>query len=218
MNLARKITSKRLVSLLFIVLFLLALYFFSNKIGSATISSTVKRASIFGPLVFILLNAITLIIAPISGAPTYFAGFALFGKQVQFLVYLSAVFAGTINFLIAKKLGRRVVIKMVGKDNMDKVDDFTQDYGIGTLIFLRLFQGNLFDFISYAFGLTKVKFLPYFLVTLLAPIPWLLLWYLFLFRFVNSLLDFTLITFISLIPLGSLSIFLAARFKKKQKL
>lgn len=166
-----KITKKRLLYLALITLAFLLIYLLGNRIDSAAIASAVKKVGIFGPLVFVFINAITLIIAPISGTPTYLAGFALFGKQVQFLVYLSAVFAGSINFLIARRWGRRMVIKLVGKDNMSKVDEFSQNYGMGTLIFLRLFQGQFFDFISYAFGLSKMKFWPYFLVTVLAPIP-----------------------------------------------
>ena len=67
--------------------------------------------------------------------------------------------------------------KFVGKEDMKKVDELTKDYGIVTLVFLRIFQGSINDFVSFAMGLTNMKFKIYLVVSLLASIPGTILWY-----------------------------------------
>ncbi len=192
------------------------IYFVSEKIKAEEVVLLVERAGIWGPLVYILFLGSTFVFAPLSGTPFFLAGYLLFGKNVQLLSYVAAVLAGAVNFLIAKRWGRGIVIKMVGEKNMNKVDEFTQDYGVKTLIFLRVLQGQFHDFISYAFGLTEMKFLPFFLVTLLAPIPWTAFWYFFLFNYIDSFAQFAVISSASLIPFYFVSIFLYARWRRKK--
>lgn len=202
--------------MLLVLLAAVLIYFLSEKINTQAIVLLVKKAGVWGPLVYILLQSLTLIIAPISGSPVLFAGYMLFGKDVQLYSYAAAIFSGAVNFLIAKKYGRRIVIKMVGAKNIDKVDEFTKDYGIKMLIFLRLFQGQFFDFISYAFGLTEMQFWPYFIVTLLAPIPWTILWYFYLFNYVNNVSQYIILMYIVIIPFWIISGLLYAKFRKKK--
>lgn len=211
------ILKKYWLSLLLILLGGLFVYYFGNKISPDEITSFVMKAGIFGPVIYILAMTLTFVIAPLSGSPIFFAGFVLFGKNFQLLIYIAAVIGATVNFWIARIWGRKIVVKMVGEKNMDKVDEFTKDYGITTLIFLRVFQGNLMDFISYAFGLTKIKFLPYLLVTLLSPLPYLLFWQLYVIPRVQNLRDLAVWQFGILIPILAISGFLYVKFKKKNQ-
>ena len=213
----KKITKKRLLYLALIALLFLLIYLLGNRIDSAAIANTVKRVGIFGPIVYILVTTSTFVIAPVSGTPAIFAGFLLFGNYFQLLVYLAAVLGMAINFWIARLWGRRLVVKLVGESNMDRVDEFTKDYGLKSLILLRLFQGNLLDFISYAFGLTKMKFLPYILVSALAPLPYLLVWQFYISKRLENLRDLTFWYLITCIPFILLSGFLYARFRKKNQ-
>ena len=102
--------------------------------------------------------------------------FSLKSEEEQNAI-IAAYISYVLNFWIARKWGRGIVKKFVGEEGMRKVDDLTKDYGIVTLVFLRIFQGSINDFVSFAMGLTNMKFKVYLVVSLLASIPGTILWY-----------------------------------------
>jgi uncharacterized membrane protein YdjX (TVP38/TMEM64 family) len=65
--------------------------------------------------------------------------------------------------------------RLAGSENMARLDDIAEATCVSTLIVLRLFGGGLFDFVSYAAGLTPMRFTTYFAITNLCGIPGLLL-------------------------------------------
>ncbi|KKQ97288.1 MAG: hypothetical protein UT24_C0002G0037 [Candidatus Woesebacteria bacterium GW2011_GWB1_39_12] len=168
---------KRVVPLLFIVVISLLLYLLSRSFSEKEIITFINDAGFFAPVVYILLTLLTLVIAPFSGTPIIFAGYYAFGQRVIFYSIVAAYISYVLNFWIARKWGRTIVGKFVGKEDMKKVDELTKDYGIVTLVFLRIFQGSINDFVSFAMGLTNMKFKIYLVVSLLASIPGTILWY-----------------------------------------
>lgn len=210
-------TKKRLLSFYIILLIVVCILIFivGLRVNSQDISRFVRKAGIWAPLVYILLFAITQIIAPLNGSPLFFAGYGLFNNKVQIYNYISTILSASIIFWISRTWGRNLVEKLVGKKDMNKVDQFTKDYGVKTLVFLRMFQGHLSDFISYAYGLTNMKFSHYFIITLFAPIPYVLLWQFFIFPRINNFAEFTFWFFITLIPLFATT-WLFIKYKKKR--
>lgn len=139
---------KRYLPYIFLILTLsVVLLLLGTKIKSEDIVTLVARAGVWGPLFYILILASTQIFAPISGTPVFLAGYVLFNSKVQLFAYLATLFSATVNFWLARRWGRKLVIKMVGEKDIDKIDAFTKDYGIQSLILLRLLQGHLADFI-----------------------------------------------------------------------
>lgn len=206
---------KKVSSYLIVIIILsIALSILGDKIDSKLIINFVARFGIFGPLVFIALLSINQIIAPLSGTPVYIAGYLAFGNIVVFYNYLSYLLAATVNFYISRKWGRKWVIKLVGNDDISKVDSFAKDQGIIMLIFLRALQSHISDFVSYAYGLTKMQFRTYILISAIAPIPWLLFWKHIILPNVDDVSDFTLWFFITIIPLFVISA-LYIKYKKK---
>lgn len=175
------------------ILLLLIIYFVSRTIPQETIRQYINQAGIFGPLLFILFSFITYVVAPLSGSPILFAGFYAFGNKVIFFATLASYLSFFVNFLIARKYGRPVVEKLVGKKDIHKVDLMVKNYGLGTLFFLRVFQGAFHDFVSYAAGLTEMKFSSYITVSTIAVIPGTLLWY-YLSLKISDPVTFTLMT------------------------
>lgn len=200
------------------VTLIVAIYVISARLGVETIREVVEKAGIFGPLIFILLNSLSYIIAPLSGTPFYLAGFALFGKTFLLYIYLSALLGFTINFWISRIWGRRLVIKLISQENITKIDQLTKDYGVESLIFLRVFVGYLTDFISYVYGLTNMKFISYFLISALAPIPWLMLWFLVFFPQIETLNDFLKWFIISLIPVYIISALALILYQRRKRI
>lgn len=207
---------KDLYPYLFIFIFVsLIIFLLGSKVSSDEISEVVQKAGVFGPLLYILIFASTHVIAPLSGTPVFFAGFGLFGDKIQIYTYLATMLSAIVNFWISRIWGRDLVKKLAGKD-LEKIDEFTKDYGIKSLIFLRVFQGHLVDFISYAYGLTNIKFTPYIIVSALAPIPWLLFWQFYIFPRVEDIGDFSVWFLITLVPFIIISWFFF-RYKRNKE-
>ncbi|HJY98640.1 MAG TPA: VTT domain-containing protein [Patescibacteria group bacterium] len=207
---------KVITYLLLIVLVTAAFAIWGSKIDANIVASFIQKMGFWGKFVFVILLIVTQVAAPVSGMPLLFAGYLMFASNVLLYSYLASMVSSIINFSIARKWGRAWIIKMIGNDDMKKVDTFTQHYGVGSLIFLRIFQGHLNDFISYAYGLTNMKMTPYMVVTIFAPIPWLSLWYLYIFPRVGNVGDFSIWFLIMLIPLFVISWFYSRYIKRKK--
>ena len=195
----------------------LIIFYVGTRVGVDDITRTVERAGIWAPVLYTFILALTYVVAPLSGTPVFLAGYILFDKKVQFFNYPATLAGAVINFWIARKFGRGLVSKLVGKRNVNKVDRFTENYGVKSLIFLRLFQGQFHDFIAYAYGLTNMDFISYLIVSILAPIPWFLLWYFYIFDHVKNIGDLTVWILITIAPLYVISAFLFRGLKGKQQ-
>ena len=204
---------KRIVPLLFIILISLLLYLVSRGFSEEEIITFVNNTGLFAPVVYILLTLLTLVIAPFSGTPIIFAGYYAFGQKVIVYSVIAAYISYVLNFWIARKWGRGIVKKFVGEEGMRKVDDLTKDYGIVTLVFLRIFQGSINDFVSFAMGLTNMKFKVYLVVSLLASIPGTILWY-YLSLNANTPAQFTIIMLVFTLTLSFVFIASSIFWKK----
>ena len=204
---------KRIVPPLFIILLSLLLYLVSRSFSEEEIITFVNNTGLFAPVVYILLTLLTLVIVPFSGTPIIFAGYYAFGQKVIVYSVIAAYISYVLNFWIARKWGRGIVKKFVGEEGMRKVDDLTKDYGIVTLVFLRIFQGSINDFVSFAMGLTNMKFKVYLVVSLLASIPGTILWY-YLSLNVNTPAQFTIIMLVFTLTLSFVFIASSIFWKK----
>lgn len=189
-----KFINKKTYPLIIIVVIFLVIYLVGSRIPEETIRLFVEKAGPFGPLLIIFLLWSTNIVAPLSAAPFLFAGFYLFDKMVIVYSLTAAFFASITNFWIAKIWGRRVVEKLAGTDGLKKIDYLAENYGPKTLFIFRLILWGYHDVISYAFGLTKINFTQYLIISTLGTIPGSLLWY-FLSSKITNAVTFTVVNF-----------------------
>lgn len=141
----------------------------------------------WGFVFFIGIIITTQIFAPVSGTAFCLVGIKLYGYGVlMILFYVGSMIACVISFYIARRWGRRIVIKLIGEKSMNHIDQVTESHENSLLVVGRLLGFFFFDFVSYALGFTKISFKKYFTYTALLTIPPLVAQY-FIFR--N--LDFT---------------------------
>ena len=174
-------------------------------------------AGSFGPLLLIVLLWLANFFAPLSGSPFLFAGFYLYGRQVVLYATVAAILASITNFLVAKKWGRPLVVRLVGEDALIRLDGLTKNYGLVTLFIFRVFLKEFhdIDIVSYAFGLTGLKFWQYFAVSTLGMVPPTLMWYLLSGK-VHNATTFTLFSWIMLyIPLVTFIVYTKVAKNKK---
>lgn len=188
-----KVFRNSYLPIIIIGLLFLLIYLVGTRVPETTIRAIIKSSGVFGPILLILFFWTTNVIAPLSGSPFLFAGFFLFGQKVIIYSFIAALIASITNFWLARIWGRAIVIKLAGKDNLEKIDNLTENYGLLTLFIIRIFLGSFHDVISYVFGLTKMQFIPYIVISVLGTIPGTILWY-YLTSKINNPLIFTLLT------------------------
>ncbi|MBM4762971.1 TVP38/TMEM64 family protein [Bacillus sp. B15-48] len=129
----------------------------------------------FGPLAAIvsaLLMVFQSVIAPLPAFVITFANGLLFGWFYgAILSWSSAMLGAVICFYIAKFLGRPVVEKIVTKKALDWWDQFFGKYGKHSVFLARILPIVSFDLVSYAAGVTSIRFWQFFWATGLGQLP-----------------------------------------------
>lgn len=143
-----------------------------RAIGLENLQGAIQHLGIWAPVAFVLLCTVSMILAPLSSSSVFVTGGVLFGQQIGFLLSLLASVIGCcVNFWISRKLGRRVAARFIGHSSLDDLDRFTQrlnsHHGI---MFMILVLPISQDLLSYAVGLTKVKFWKFFVALVISGI------------------------------------------------
>jgi uncharacterized membrane protein YdjX (TVP38/TMEM64 family) len=151
----------------------LSIVLFNIFDGGPKMRHWIESAGAWGPLVYIGLKAATYVIAPLSGTPVKLAGGALFGFWEGAALGLTGDMIGaSLNFWIARLFRDKAITKLSGRKAIKQIDELTEHVGgWRALLAARIFLSSLYDFISYAAGLSKLPFKQFFLVSFFAGIP-----------------------------------------------
>lgn len=150
--------------LLLILLGFIALYavlvLVLRSIGLENAQQLVRQSGHWAPILFVLLCALSLVVAPLSGSSLFIAGGAIFGRQIGFLLSLIATVLGcSANFWISKKFGRGAVSRLIGKASLTELDQLTgRVTGNRGILYLTLLMPLSQDIVSYAAGLTPISY------------------------------------------------------------
>jgi uncharacterized membrane protein YdjX (TVP38/TMEM64 family) len=141
--------------------------------GAAKMRAWIEGAGAWAPLAFVGLKAATYVVAPLSGTPVKLAGGALFGFWEGAALGLTGDMLGaSMNFWIARLFRDRGIKQLAGKKAIKQIDELTEHVGgWKALLAARLFLSSLYDFISYAAGISSLPFKHFFWVSLFAGIP-----------------------------------------------
>jgi uncharacterized membrane protein YdjX (TVP38/TMEM64 family) len=129
----------------------------------------------FGPLFFILLQVLQVVVTPLSHYTVGAIGGYLYGPYLGgILNYIGRVIGHIIAFTLAKKYGRRWILKWVGEDTLTKYDRIfsgetnTNKMTIQHLILFLIYFLPLFpdDEISYLVGASNMSKKPFVLANL----------------------------------------------------
>lgn len=74
-------------------------------------------------------------------------------------------------FALAKKLGKPFVDRLLNRQQQNKLDDWMQQYGTGSLLFSRFIPIIAFNLINYAAGLCDVRWRTFLWTTGLGILP-----------------------------------------------
>ncbi len=124
------------------------------------------------PLVFIGIQILQVIFAPVPGEATGFIGGYLFGTVKGFLYSSTALAIGSwINFSIGRFLGERFVRRMIPADKFAKFDGLLKRQGVIVLFVLFVFPGFPKDYLCLVLGLSTLPLKVFLLIAAVGRMP-----------------------------------------------
>jgi uncharacterized membrane protein YdjX (TVP38/TMEM64 family) len=131
----------------------------------------IEGFGLLAPVVYVGLLASTIIFTPLPSVPVDIAGGLAFGLVLGTLYTLAGAMIGaTVNFFLARWLGRGFVERRVGSQAMAQIDAYAERMGARLIFITRLFPLFSFDWVSYAAGLTRMAYRSYALASLLGMV------------------------------------------------
>ena len=210
----KKKTISKIVLIAIIVL-IVVLYFvvpsfhetmnnFVSKLGSLNLESVIELIRGYGAyaaVVSFFLMILQSILSPIPALLITLSNAAIFGWwKGALLSFWSSMVGAALCFYIARILGRDVVEKITTKTGLAKVDEFFERYGKNSILICRLLPFVSFDIVSYAAGLTPIKFWDFFIATGLGQLPATIV-----YSYLGNLAGSTKTIFISIVSVVALS-------------
>ncbi|EMA64363.1 TVP38/TMEM64 family protein [Halorubrum kocurii] len=125
-----------------------------------------RQFGVLAPLVFIAIQALQVVVAPIPGQVVALVAGYLFGPFWGTVYSLTGVLIGSaIAFSLAKRYGRSFVEDVIHEDVIARFDGFVDTVGIPGLFAFVIIPGLPDDAICFLSGLTKWK-LPTFIAVI----------------------------------------------------
>lgn len=126
----------------------------------------------WGPAISFVLMILQSVIAPLPSFILTFVNAAVFGwVWGAVLSWTSSLTGASLCYGIARLYGRGVVVRLISATALESIDTFFMKYGKHAVLFARLLPFMSFDVISYAAGLTALRFPPFLIATGLGMMP-----------------------------------------------
>ncbi len=142
-----------------------------NLLTPSALERNLQQLGIVGPLVYIAVLVLSVVISPIPGAPLAVVGGIVWGMPLAGIYSVIGGFLGSLlAYFIGRTLGHSAIQVFTGKSIY--VVNQRGDRYLGWIIFFsRLFPVLPFDLMSYAAGITRLSVKIYAAATLLGMIP-----------------------------------------------
>ena len=147
-----------------------------SKDTASTVIEYLRQNSRFAFLIIICLQIVQVVVCVLPGQPIQFAASYMFGIGVGFLLsIIGAIIGTTISFYLAKVLGSDAMHMFFGEE---KVRDYQRKLNSGRGLLLAfliyLIPGIPKDLVSYAAGISEMRFRPFLLVATIGRSPGML--------------------------------------------
>lgn len=136
-----------------------------------------ENAGIWGPILFVFLNMIQVLLAIIPGGPFEIAAGALFGPWMGTLLCdIAMSLGGMLTFFFVRKFGMPFIELFITKEKIKSVKFLHSNEKSTKLLFLFfLFPGTPKDLMCYVVGLSDIKWTTWFLINFMGRFPAILL-------------------------------------------
>lgn len=119
----------------------------------------VDSFGLLGPLVFIVIMALSVLFAPIPNAPIFMAAGLAWGPVLGTAYCMAGLILGSaMAFWVARRFGRRHLPRLIGAKNAARVDSLVLEMGGRVVFWSRMIPAVNFDWISFVAGMTAIPF------------------------------------------------------------
>ena len=130
----------------------------------------------WGPVIYVLFFAASMVIAPIPTTPAPLVAAAAWGAAAGLgYTLLGGAIGASVAFWIARRWGRGLYERFLPAKVVAQIDGVAERLALRALIGLRLFPVLGVDVVSYAAGLTGIRYRTYLVVSVVFSVPALVL-------------------------------------------
>ena len=139
----------------------------------AAFRTWVEARGIWGRVLFVGLIVLQIVVAFIPGEPFELAaGYAFGALWGTLLVWIGAIIGTTVVFLFVRKIGIKAVEVFFPREKINSMKYLQDEKKLNAAAFiLFLIPGTPKDLLTYLAGLTKIRLLPWIVLTSIARIP-----------------------------------------------
>jgi integral membrane protein len=172
--------SRKLINILTLVSFILiiALVIYWWKLGIFTDTEKMKAyladKKIIGPLIFVLIQIVQVVIPIIPGGVSLLAGVIFFGPVWGFIYnYVGICIGSFVIFYLSRRYGKSFILHLVSEETLDKYIKWTKNQKKFNWFFALCIVAPAApdDVLCMLAGLTQMKFWTYFWIIVLGK-PW----------------------------------------------
>jgi uncharacterized membrane protein YdjX (TVP38/TMEM64 family) len=129
-----------------------------------------------GWIIFVALQAMQVVIAPLPGEITGAAGGYLFGAGLGFLLATAGILLGSvISFVIGRFVARALIADLIGDERLKQLQNYLDRPNSGTILSLFFMPGFPKDVLNYVVALGNRPAFPYLITSNVARMPGTLL-------------------------------------------
>ena len=139
----------------------------------AAFRAWVEARGIWGRVLFVGLIVLQIVVAFIPGEPFELAaGYAFGALWGTLLVWIGVIIGTTVVFLFVRKVGVKAVEVFFPREKINSMKYLQDEKKLNAAAFLLfLIPGTPKDLLTYLAGLTKIRLLPWIVLTSIARIP-----------------------------------------------
>ena len=124
------------------------------------------------PVVFIIIQILQVLFAPVPGEATGFIGGFLFGTVKGFLFSSIGLSVGSyLNFIVGRFLGKRYIRKLIPDDYLGRFDAFLKRQGAVVIFIMFVFPGFPKDYLCLFLGLSTLPLKVFIILVTIGRMP-----------------------------------------------
>jgi uncharacterized membrane protein YdjX (TVP38/TMEM64 family) len=137
-----------------------------------SLKSMIKGFGPEAPFIFIGLQVLQVIFAPVPGEASGFLGGFLFGTLNGFVYSTVGLTLGSwLGFLLGRFLGTRYVRKLIPADRLSRMDRFFKRQGVIVILILFILPGFPKDYLCLLLGATALPLKVFMVISTLGRMP-----------------------------------------------
>ncbi len=150
---------RRIIGISSVVALVIVVLHLAHTHALDPLRAQVEGMGVWAPLGIVALRGISILLPALPSSVYSLLAGALLGFETGLItIYITDLVFCQIAFLVAKRYGQEPVKKLVGEKASQRIQNFNQSQLEGNPFFLTgLLMTGLFDFVSYAAGLSGTK-------------------------------------------------------------